>query len=307
MRELEIRTQTAYAELLEILQIAEESQSAAESADMLKRLAAEVQKEVDLPMDGDQIRVIQNLADSGVFRGGGILVGSLAFQLMSLTLGIIWAEASDMTSDIDLAVDPRVFFATATTTDDVDIAVERKVWAAPLVKTDIPANLDSLDMGFFPRPGLSHKHPPTQYAIRGSQLRLDILTPRTNDSGAPVPIPRFGCAAEPLPFLSYLMQDPVPVVLLAEAPVLVSIPQPVRYALHKLIVSQERVITSQIKARKDIFQAHQILTYLKERRPGDIAPAWAELVVKGPKWRRQATAGLKAAEKAFGRLGLDLE
>lgn len=122
-----------------------------------------------------------------------------------------------------------------------------------------------------------------------------------------MPIPRFGCAAEPLPFLSYLIKDPVPAVLLAEAPVMVSIPQPVRYALHKLIVSQERTLSGQVKVKKDLYQAHQILRYLKEHRLGDIAPAWVELVAKGPKCRKQATAGLKAAEKAYGRLDLGLE
>lgn len=120
----------------------------------------------DMPTSQDQIRVIQNLAENGVFRGGGVLVGSLAFQLMSLMLGVIWEEASDMTSDIDLAVDPKMY-VNPSDTDDVDIALAKRMTFRPLIKTDIPANLERLEMGFSPRPGFSHKHPPTQYVVYG--------------------------------------------------------------------------------------------------------------------------------------------
>ena len=47
-------------------------------------------------------------------------------------------------------------------------------------------------------------------------------------------------------------------------------PTPARFALHKLVISQRRPSAQQIKARKDIQQATELLTLLLEDRPGDI-------------------------------------
>ena len=192
-------------------------------------------------------------------------------------------------------------------TTDVDLAVERKVTVAiPMLDTDIPATLDSLQMGFFAVPRLNHKEPSTNYAIRKSQLRLDILTPKTQESDSPVLIKRFRCAAEPLSYLSYVIESPARSVLLDTAPVLINIPQPVRYAMHKLIVSQVRDASSDAKRPKDLYQAHQILSVLQENRPFDIEPAWKNLIERGSKWKKFAEAGLAAMEERYGKLDIQL-
>jgi hypothetical protein len=161
-------------------------------------------------------------------------------------------------------------------------------------------------MGFYPVPRLNHKEPSTNFAIRKSQLRLDVLTPKTEESNAPIFIKRFNCAAEPLSYLSYLMESPVPSVLLDTIPVPVNIPQPVRYALHKLIVSQVRDVSADAKRPKDLYQSYQILSVLQESRPFDIQPAWQNLIERGPKWEKYAKAGLAAMEKLYGSLELQL-
>jgi len=157
-------------------------------------------------------------------------------------------------------------------------------------------------MGFLPVPRLSHKEPSTTYFIRKSRLRLDILTPKITESDAPVFIGRFNCAAAPLPYLSYLVENPVQAVIADTEPLLVNIPQPVRYAMHKLIVSQVRDVSASAKSQKDIYQAHQLLSFIKEERPGDIQPAWDNLVAGGPKWKKRAEAGLADMQKRFGDL-----
>ena len=50
----------------------------------------------------------------------------------------------------------------------------------------------------------------------------------------------------------------------------VNVPHPARFALHKLVVSRRRPVAQQIKARKDVQQATELLNVLLEDRPGDI-------------------------------------
>ena len=344
MYEIDIQTQTLYAELLEIMQIVEASRTISnlkgsfsikadkgaeyiyfqaynpsgkivqtfigprneqteqlirdhaagksawkEMSEKLKRLSSQVLSGVKMPNDKAMTRVIRSLADTGVFVNNGVLVGTHAFQLSGLSLGVSWSVDSSRTTDIDIAVDRNISIV------------------IPRVDADIPAALESLQMGFYPVPRLNHKEPSTTFAIRKSLLRLDVLTPKTKESDSPVYIKRFNCAAEPLSYLSYLIESPVPAVLLDTNPVLVNIPQPVRYAMHKLIVSQVRDSSSSIKSRKDLYQAHQILTVIKENRPFDIQPAWENLISYGPKWRKYAEAGLGAMETRYGGAGLDLK
>ena len=343
MFEIDIQTRTLYAELIELLQIAEASRNISslkgsfslkeikgdeyvyfrtynprgqldelyvgrrsdqterlmrdhaegksdvvEMGEKLKRLSRQIMAGVKMTSDKAMIRVIRSLADTGVFRNGGVLVGTHAFQAAGLMLGVCW--------DVE-----------ATRTTDIDLALERRVAVAiPMINADIPAALDSLQMGFYPVPKLNRKDPSTNFAIRKSQLRLDVLTPKTEDSDAPVFIKRFNCAAEPLSYLSYAIESPVPAVLLDTIPVLVYIPQPVRYALHKLIVSQVRDMAGDAKRPKDLHQAYQILSVLRENRPFDIRPAWEDLIGRGPKWKKYASAGFTAMEKLHGKMDINL-
>lgn len=258
-----------------------------EARENVRRLAAQVKAGISIPTDKAMVRVIKALADAAVFRAGAVLVGTHAFMAIGVMLGIRWFPNTMMTMDVDLAAEKAV-----------SVALDP-------IQADIPAAIESLQMGFFPVPAMNLKHPSTTFAIRKSQLRLDILTPKTSDSDAPVVIPRFNCAAQPLSYLSYLIQDPIPAVLLDTDPVLVNVPQPIRYALHKLIVSQVRDITRTAKSEKDLLQAHQILSVLYEDRPDDILPAWTDLVSRGPRWKRLAEAGLEDMDKKFGSKVVD--
>lgn len=337
MYEIDIQTQTLYAELLEIMQIVEISRTISslkgsfsikdnkgseyvyfqaynpsgkivqtyigprneqteqlmfdyangksdwkEMADKLKRLSSQILSGIKMPIDRAMTRVIRSLADTGVFQHGGVLVGTHAFQASGLMLGVCWATDASRTTDVDIAVDRKIAIA------------------IPKVDADIPAALDSLKMGFYPVPRLNHKEHSTNFAIRKSLLRLDVLTPKTKESDSPVFIKRFNCAAEPLSYLSYVMESPVPAILLDSNPVLVNIPQPVRYAMHKLIVSQVRGVASGIKSQKDLYQAYQILSVLQENRPYDIQPAWDNLISRGAKWKKYAEAGLASMETRYG-------
>jgi len=266
-----------------IQQYEEGKRESQEARENLRRLAAQVQAGTAFLVDKAMSRVIGALAEAAVFRSGAVLIGTHAFRAIGLMLGVRWFPTTMMTMDVDLAAERTT------------VAV-----ALPPVQADIPAVIDSLKMGFFAVPAMNLKYPSTTFAIRKSQLRLELLTPKTTKSDDPVVIPRFNCAAQPLSFLSYLIEHPIPAVLLDTDPVLINVPQPVRYAMHKLIVSQVRDISKKAKAEKDLHQAFLLLTILKEERPDDVPPAWEDLVSRGPKWKKLAEAGLAAMEKRYG-------
>jgi hypothetical protein len=249
--------------LIEARQATEEEVRADE--EMVQRLAAQIMAGGVSPIQSEMARVITRLADSGVFRVGGVLVGTVAFKILGTHLGVSW-KGLTQTQDVDLTSDDR-------------IAV-----AVPDLKADVPAAIESLRMGFFPVPRLSLKEPSTSYAIRGKTLRVDLLTPARRGSTTPVFIRRLNAAAAPLRYLDYLIEEPISAVMLAGSPCLVKVPQPARFALHKLIVSQERDPTVAAKKEKDLLQADSLLALLREDRPGDIRLAWEALAKRGSSW-----------------------
>lgn len=153
-------------------------------------------------------------------------------------------------------------------------------------------------MGFLPIPALNAKQPSTAFKVRGQAIRVDFLTPA---HGArrdhPVFINRFRVAAQPLKFLDYLLESAVQGAVITSGGVLVNVPNPARYAFHKLLVSRSRELSSQTKAEKDLHQAVQLIEVLVEDRPGDLALAWQDLRKRGHGWMRPATAALVALGK----------
>ena len=244
---------------------------------LFQRLAAQIIAGGVMPIMPDMSRIIKRLADSGLFLVGGVLVGTVAYQILGSHLGVVWGSGSYMTQDVDVAG-----------TNSVAVAV-------PELKADVPAALESLQMGFFPVPRLSHKEPSTSYAIRGKTLRVDLLTPAKKGMDTPVFIRRLNAAATPLKYLDYLIEDPVNAVMISGNPCLVKIPQPARYALHKLIVSQERAATSADKKQKDLLQARNLIALLKDDRPGDLELAREQLVKRGASWLKKVEAACQEA------------
>jgi hypothetical protein len=57
-------------------------------------------------------------------------------------------------------------------------------------------------MGFVPVPQLDGTQPSTSFKVRGKPLRVDLLTPGSDEADEPVYIPRFRAAAAPIRFLS---------------------------------------------------------------------------------------------------------
>jgi hypothetical protein len=231
-------------------------------------------------------RVIRELAESSVFRVGGVLVGTHAFGCIGNLLGVRWDETTLGTQDVDIAADKKVSIA------------------VPGLTADIPKALESLSMGFFPVPQLNHSQPSTSFAVRKSPMRVDLLTPKTGASEDPVFIPRLKAAAQPLRYLGYLIEDPVPGVVINGDAIAVLVPQPLKFGLHKLIVSQNRNVTAGAKAHKDIYQAYQILTFFNKERPFELQEAWQDLIGRGRDWKSKAEAAIVKIKNSYGEVGI---
>jgi hypothetical protein len=228
-------------------------------------------------------KVLLLLADSGVFRLGGVLVGTQAFGVYGNLLGVRFDRQSLRTQDVDLAQDRAIGIALSQEAGPVD--VERSLTGAGL--------------GFFPVPALDPKQPSTSFKIRGRELRVDFLTPLAGpESSKPVFLPSLGVSAHPLRLLDYLIEDPAQAVVVTGAGILVNVPHPARFAFHKLWISRRRPVSEQTKAVKDLRQAGELLNVLLEDRPSDLPPAWEAL--------QRQPAAVAAVREALERLDPEL-
>ncbi len=238
--------------------------------------------------DPASARVLKGLADARVFRSGGVLVGTHAFIVIGNLLGVRWTGAGMRTQDVDLAA-PRLLEVVAAET--------------PL---DLPGAIESLEMGFLPVPGLDPASPSTSFKVRGQSLRVDVLTPARTAAQKPVMIRRFAAAAQPLKYLDYLIEHPVRAAVVGSDPALVFVPDPARFALHKLLVASDRPATETTKRAKDVVQAGQLLDALLEDRPADVALAWGALQERAASWAKKARAQAARLPAVVGERLLEL-
>lgn len=220
-------------------------------------------------------RLLAALTDAGLFKAGAVLVGTHAFMALGNQLGVVWAGR-------------------AATTQDVDVAHGRSVeLAVGSSSLSVPDVLEGLELGYHPIPKLDPTHPSTSFMFRNEQLRLDLLTPPHGRRSAPIDIPALGAPAQVVRYLDYLLETPQPAVLVGNRVLRVTVPDPSRFAVHKLLVSGERPATEGAKARKDIDQANQMLDVLLTERPADVASAWKAARERGPGWTKRLDRALK--------------
>ncbi|MCR5879445.1 nucleotidyltransferase domain-containing protein [Phenylobacterium sp. J367] len=94
--------------------------------------------------------------------------------------------------------------------------------------------------------------------------------------------------------LAWLIDAPVRTVALSGAGVLVNIPQPARFAVHKLILAQRRDDASRLKRAKDLAQAKALIEVLRDLDPFALDDALADARAKGEKgWRSPIARSLK--------------
>jgi hypothetical protein len=223
-------------------------------------------------------RVIERLADSGLFSAGGILVGTHAFLAYQNVFGVRWSVGA-ATLDLDFADAGR----------NVSLALPENL------KLDTNAAIDSLQMGFIP----NQAHTSFRKADE-PDFDLDFLTSRGRAGDEPITLSRLNLTIQPLRFMELSLQDPMRAALLARSgPIVVNLPRPERYALHKLLVYGERAQAQRTKARKDVAQAAALLDYLLTHDTAQIAAMWTDVNSRGPDWRKRLKEGFDAMNTLY--------
>lgn len=222
-----------------------------------------------------EARIYEALVQSGIFAAGGVLVGSHAFLNLGNLLGVRWISTT-RTEDIDIAYDPSIEVAASDEPGDLE------------------AELRNANRAFFAVPALNAKNPSTTYKIRGRQLSVSLLTPLLGKPDTkPIVLNNLKAAAEPMRFLDYLLEDSQLAAVPVDAGLLIRLPDPARFALHKLVVSQRRPAAFVAKSRKDIAQADAVLDVLRDLRRGDIRMAFDAAKEMGDKFMQQLRDGVR--------------
>lgn len=230
-------------------------------------------------------KVLHRLSDYGFFQAGGVLIGTHAFIAYGNMLGMQWSGAdASRTQDND--------FAHAGKSISLALASDFKVQTHEAIQ--------SLEMGFLPITGLAGKTGGAYLIPNEKEFRLDFLTTVGRSGEVPYEHPSLHVTLQPLKFMEFSLVDVQQTALLStRGVILVNVPHPARYALHKLIVSGERVGPFAVKSGKDILQAGLLLGALREASPWDVEKAWQDLKARGAGWKSRAQRGLVSLEAKF--------
>lgn len=231
-------------------------------------------------------RVISRLSDYGFFRAGGLLIGTHAFLAHGNMLGLRWG-GQERTQDIDFAHAGK----------SIELVLPGDL------RLDAQQAIDSLSMGFLPVTGLSGKAGGSYLIPSEPEFRLDFLTPLHRGGEEPFVHPQLNLPLQPLPFMEYLLERfEQAAVFCVEGCVIVNLPSPERYALHKLIVYGERSGTFRAKAGKDVAQVARLAAFLWEHRREALAEALQDLLGRSKGWVSRYRQGAAALLKAYPQL-----
>jgi len=229
------------------------------------------------------------LSQAGLFAAGAVLVGTAAYLVSEGVVGARLPAATLMTGDLDLA------------TASLALTAE-----PPEALVDILRRADRTFESVMP---LDPKQPPARFRNAEGYL-IDLITPeRARGQPAPTPVPALEAGAMPLQHLAWLIADPVPTVALWGAGVPVLIPQPARFAVHKLILAQKRDPGSRIKRSKDLAQARALIDVLLHHDRFALADSIADAQAQGDRgWARPIarSAAELELEPALADLGVQL-
>jgi len=205
---------------------------------------------------GRPAKIIDSMAGARLFDHGGVLVGSFAFACYGNMLGASFSSSLSRTEDMDFSVER-----------DIRIGVSR----------NISEELRRVEPSLKNPRQLLPSAPPFEM-IASDGFKIEFLTTKNSPADKiPVLIEQLAIHAQPLDYMDYLIENSQPAVILYGAGVPVRVPDPARFSLHKLAVSQLRPSSAKAKADKDLRQAEAILEILLEDNPGMVMLAADEI------------------------------
>ncbi|TJZ78128.1 GSU2403 family nucleotidyltransferase fold protein [Paracoccus hibiscisoli] len=214
------------------------------------------------------------LARAGLFKQGGTLIGTEAFMLYQGELGVkVTPNAPSGTGDIGPSNVKRL-----------SIAIDNHM-------REFPGDFQRM-VNFEAAPGASER-PTWKWKQSGSAAGVEFLTPKLGKKGVS-PLPAFLASAPALNDLHFLIENSIPALALYRSGVLVQIPQPERFAIHKLMVASRRHDgRDRVQAQKDRAQAGFLIRVLAEDRPDDLAEAYEHAHSQGEEWGSLIAASLE--------------
>jgi hypothetical protein len=231
-----------------------------------------------------QGRILEVVANAGLFDRGITLVGTVAYQTYACVVGAYLGAGAYVTNDIDLSV---AEFVAGETNQDIGTVLKR---ADPAFEPYWHAN-DKLPRIF-----------------RTPNFQVDVITKYGRGRTSPIVVESLGCAAAALTFQEYLVEETLEVAALYGPGVLVRVPTPTRYALHKLLVAQQRGPTELAKRQKDLRQARELMDILIETDEASLQDALDAARDRGKGWRTAINASLReiGRDARQGKLPLPL-
>lgn len=232
-------------------------------------------------------KIIHRLAQYGLFRSGGVLIGTHAFLTMGNMLGVHWVHGG-ATLDVDFAHAGK----------NISIALPGDV------QFDVRSAIESLEMGLLPILSLDGKSGAQYRNPADPELRIDFLTCEHRAPGY-VHVPNTNLVLEPLKFMEFSLQQVTQACAISRngQSCIVTLPAPARMAVHKLIVHGERAPSARVKAQKDLLQAASLISCLKGMgRTHELSDAWQDALSRGKGWRSRALQGRAALCERFPEL-----
>jgi hypothetical protein len=224
-------------------------------------------------IDRKPAAVVAVLHNHSLFRAGLTVVGSHAYGVLLNELGVM---------------------APAYRTQDLDLARAQPLSLALPPDAALAALLQESGLRFVPVPGLPSTTPAASFKLPGAeQLIVDLLVPGA-ELGRVVPVPELGAHAQTIPYLDFLLEQPIDAAVLSPNHIVpIKVPAPERFALHKLLSSESRR-SGPGKAAKDREQAALLAAAVEEEMPGRLWDAYKQL----PRAGRSAVArGARAAAR----------
>ncbi len=224
-------------------------------------------------IDRKPAAVLAVFFNRGLHGAGLTLVGSHAFGSLLNELGVL---------------------AAGYRTHDIDVARSQPLTIA-LPDGSFGALLNESGLGFVPVPGIPSTKPSASFKLPGAErLLVDLLAPG-KDIGKLMPVKELGTHAQTIPYLDFLIEEPLDTVVLSPNQVIpVKVPAPERFVLHKLFSAQSRR-SDPGKIRKDREQAAIIAAALEEEIPGRLLEAWKD-------FPRAAKSVTKRGARATGKI-----
>lgn len=243
------------------------------------RLTRLLRAEGMTPTDRATGSILSAMADAGTFRLGGTIVGTNAFRLYEGELGI------------------RLPLGGMANTGDIDIAQFEKLSLALEDQVNPSLSETFSTLKFDPLPA-TKKGQTWRWAQGGSGQLVEFLTPAFGEETIR-DLPALGVNAQGLNYLNFLIAEPIHAAVIYRSGILVQVPRPERYAIHKLIIAdRRREGAGSLKASKDREQAAFIIEAMAQDRPDDLSRAYIKAMEAGTRWREHISRSLKRMQKA---------